>query len=97
MGEREIVDELRVIISDNSGVTAYFTFSSGMRPSLHQVPDLRAGNGLLLDQDNETMIRLRGPDTRAMRSTFFRHWRWRGNMPATPHATYGRSWLTIFT
>lgn len=60
MGERELVDEVRVIISDNSGVTAYFTFSSGMRPSLHQFRIYGPANGLLLDQDNETMIRLRG-------------------------------------
>ena len=60
MGERELVDELRVIISDTNGVTAYFTFSSGMRPSLHQFRIYGPTNGLLLDQDNETMIRLRG-------------------------------------
>lgn len=34
-GETEIIDELRVIISEDSGATAYFTFSSQMRPSLH--------------------------------------------------------------
>src|SRR5882762_1341169 len=32
MGETEIIDELRVIISDEDQVTAYFTFSSQMRP-----------------------------------------------------------------
>src|SRR2546422_337547 len=59
MGESEIVDELRVIISDNSAaVTAYFTVSSQMRPSLHQFRLFGSRNGLLLDQDNETLIRL---------------------------------------
>ena len=35
LGERDIVDELRVIISDREQTSAYFTFSSQMRPSLH--------------------------------------------------------------
>lgn len=60
MGERELVDELRVIISDEGRSTAYFTFSSQMRPSLHQFRIYGSANGLLLDQDNETLIRLRG-------------------------------------
>ena len=36
MNENEIVDELRVIISEEGRRTAYFTFSSQMRPSIHQ-------------------------------------------------------------
>ncbi len=60
MGEAEIVDELRVIIRENQRTTAYFTFSSQMRPSLHQFRIYGPRNGLLLDQDNETLVRLRG-------------------------------------
>jgi predicted dehydrogenase len=60
MGEKEIVDELRVVISEERRTTAYFTFSSQMRPSLHQFRIYGPKNGLLLDQDNETLIRLRG-------------------------------------
>lgn len=60
MGEREIVDELRVIISEEDRLTAYFTFSSQIRPSLHQFRIYGSKNGLLLDQDNETIIQLRG-------------------------------------
>ena len=60
MGEREIVDELRVIISEPEGATAYFTFSSQMRPLLHQFRLYGAKNGLVLDQDQETLIKLRG-------------------------------------
>src|ERR1051325_2009753 len=36
IGEDEIVDELRVIVSEQERTTAYFTFSSQMRPALHQ-------------------------------------------------------------
>lgn len=60
MGEREIIDELRVIISDEDRVTAYFTFSSQMRPSLHQFRLYGSKNGLVLDHDQETLIKLRG-------------------------------------
>jgi len=59
-GEREIIDELRVIISEEERTTAYFTFSSQMRPALHQFRMYGPQNGLILDQDQETLIRLRG-------------------------------------
>jgi len=59
-GEAEIIDELRVIISEESGATAYFTFSSQMRPSLHMFRIYGNKNGLVLDHDQETLIRLRG-------------------------------------
>lgn len=60
MGETEIIDELRVIINDEDRTTAYFTFSSQMRPSLHEFRVYGPKNGLILDQDQETLIRLRG-------------------------------------
>lgn len=60
MGELEIIDELRVIIREDEKLTAYFTFSSQMRPSLHQFRIYGPKNGLVLDQDNETLIKLRG-------------------------------------
>jgi predicted dehydrogenase len=59
-GETEIVDELRVVISEGAGTTAYFTFSSQMRPSLHMFRIYGDKNGLILDQDQETVIGLRG-------------------------------------
>jgi predicted dehydrogenase len=59
-GENEIIDELRVIICDDNRATAYFTFSSQMRPALHQFRIYGAKNGLILDQDQETLIKLRG-------------------------------------
>jgi predicted dehydrogenase len=59
IGETDIVDELRVIISaDNT--TAYFTFSSQMRPSMHEFRIYGSKNGLVLDQDHEVLLRLRG-------------------------------------
>jgi len=60
MGESEIIDELRVIICGEEGRTAYFTFSSQMRPSLNSFRIYGTENGLALDQDQETLIKLRG-------------------------------------
>jgi predicted dehydrogenase len=60
MGETEIIDELRVIICEEERTTAYFTFSSQMRPSLHQFRMYGSENGLILDHDDETLIKLRG-------------------------------------
>jgi predicted dehydrogenase len=60
MGETEIVDELRVIVSEEERTTAYFTFSSQMRPSLHQFRIYGPKNGLFLDHDQEILIKLRG-------------------------------------
>jgi len=60
MGESEIVDELRVIICEEERTTAYFTFSSQMRPLIHQFRVYGTKNGLVLDQDQETLIKLPG-------------------------------------
>jgi predicted dehydrogenase len=59
IGETDIVDELRVIISDER-TTAYFTFSSQMRPLLHEFRIYGSKNGIILDQSHEILLRLRG-------------------------------------
>jgi predicted dehydrogenase len=69
-GESELIDELRVIISEEQRTTAYFTFSSQMKPSLHQFRAYGSKNGLILDQDNETLIRLRGKKFKSYAETF---------------------------
>jgi predicted dehydrogenase len=70
MGESEIVDELRVIIAEQQRATAYFTFSSQMRPSLHQFRVYGSKNGLILDQDQETLVTLRGKKLKSYAETF---------------------------
>jgi predicted dehydrogenase len=60
LGEEELVDELRVIISEEKRLTAYFTFSSQMRPGLHEFRIFGPKNGLVLDHDHETLLKLRG-------------------------------------
>lgn len=60
LGEREVIDELRVILCDEERVTGYFTFSTQMRPLLHEFGAYGTKNGLVLDPDQETLIKLRG-------------------------------------
>lgn len=59
-GEQEIVDELRVILSERQRRTAYFTFSSGMRPALHQFRVYGTERGFVVDQDQEILVTLDG-------------------------------------
>jgi predicted dehydrogenase len=58
--ENEIVDELRVIICEEDRTTAYFTFSTQMKPSIHEFRVYGPRNGLILDDDHEILTRLRG-------------------------------------
>ena len=59
-GEEEMVDELRVVIRDEQRATAYFSFSSQMRPSLHEFRLFGPKNGLFVDEDQQILIKLRG-------------------------------------
>ena len=70
IGEDDIIDELRVIICEEERTTAYFTFSSQMQPSLHQFRIYGPKNGLILDQDQETLIKLRGARFKSYVETF---------------------------
>lgn len=85
MGETEIVDELRVIITEAERTTAYFTFSSQMRPSLHQFRIYGPKNGLVIDQDHETLIKLRGNRHKSYMEQFF------------PPANFARQYLGNLT
>ena len=58
IGEADIIDELRVIIIDGKGTTAYFTFSSQMCPALHQFRVYGPKNSLIADHEHQTLIKL---------------------------------------
>ncbi len=59
IGETEIIDELRVIISDNDAVTAYFTFSTQISPKLNQFRIYGAENGLVVDHFHRSLVKLK--------------------------------------
>jgi predicted dehydrogenase len=73
IGETDIVDELRVIIHDGE-VTAYFTFSSQMRPMLHQLRLYGPKNGLIIDDDQQTMIKVKGTPYKSYLEQFIPPW-----------------------
>jgi predicted dehydrogenase len=71
LGETEIIDELRVIISDEERTTAYFTFSSQMKPSIHELRVYGTKNGLVLDDDHDILLKLRGNKYKSFVDKFF--------------------------
>ncbi len=60
MNETDIVDELRVIIDEEKTRTAYFTFSSQMRPELKHFRIYGPKNAIVIDHDHQTVIRVNG-------------------------------------
>lgn len=59
-GENELIDELRAIIIDNKKTTAYFTFSTQMRPLLAEFRIYGPKNALIMSQDNHSLIQVPG-------------------------------------
>jgi predicted dehydrogenase len=60
IGEFDLIDELRAVIRGHNDTTAYFTFSTQMRPVLHQLRLYGTKNGLIMDDDHQTLIKLPG-------------------------------------
>lgn len=60
VGGPDLVDELRVMITEQTGLTAYFTFSSQMRPALHEFRIYGPRGGLVLNEDQQTLVRISG-------------------------------------
>jgi predicted dehydrogenase len=73
IGETKIIDELRVIINDGTR-TAYFTFSSQMRPALHMLRLYGPKNGLILDDQQQTLIKVRGALYKSYLEQFLPQW-----------------------
>jgi predicted dehydrogenase len=58
MNETDIIDELRVIITNNDNTTAYFTFSSQIYPRVQQFRIYGSKNTLIVDDMHQTLIRI---------------------------------------
>lgn len=84
LGEHEIIDELRVVIHEERGTTAYFTFSSQMRPGLNHFRLYGSKNGLILDEDHQTVIKRRGTPFKSYAEKFIPPvslaWQYLGNL-----------------
>jgi predicted dehydrogenase len=73
IGETKIIDELRVIINDGT-TSAYFTFSSQMRPGLNLLRLYGPKNGLVMDEQKQTVIKLRGSAYKSYLEQFLPSW-----------------------
>ena len=58
LGEHDIIDELRVIISDRRNMTAYYTFSSQITPPVKQFRMYGPRGSLILDHNRQTVVRI---------------------------------------
>jgi predicted dehydrogenase len=59
LGGEEVLDELRVLIRDKGGTTAYFCFSTQIRPGLNQLRICGPQNSLMVDHVSGSLIRNR--------------------------------------
>jgi predicted dehydrogenase len=69
IGETNIKDELRVMISDDT-TTAYFTFSSQMRPQVSQFRVFGPQHGLLVDDSQHVVVKLSGKKRKSYLENF---------------------------
>jgi hypothetical protein len=58
IGQNDIIDEVRVIILDDDSTTAYFTFSSQIRPVPHQFRLYGSKNSLIIDDEHQILIKI---------------------------------------
>jgi predicted dehydrogenase len=58
IGQDDIIDEVRVIIQDEDSATAYFTFSSQIKPVPHQLRLYGKKNSLIVDDDHQILIKI---------------------------------------
>src|SRR5207253_3202194 len=57
LGGEEVRDELRVLIRDQSGTTAFFFFSTQIRPALNQFRIYGPSNSIVVDHTSGSLIR----------------------------------------
>lgn len=60
LGENEILDELRAIMIDKNKMTATLSFSTQMKPAMIQFRILGPQNGLVIDEVQQSLIKLQG-------------------------------------
>ena len=65
MGQHDIIDEVRAIIRDEDATTAYFTFSSQIKPVPHQFRLCGPKNSLIVDDDHQIVIKEGDKDYRS--------------------------------
>jgi predicted dehydrogenase len=59
LGGQEILDELRVLIRDGAGTTAFFCFSTQLKPGLNELRICGPANSLIVDHVSGSLLRQR--------------------------------------
>ncbi len=59
LGGQEVLDELRVLFRDRTGTTAYFCFSTQIKPGLSQLRICGPRNSLLVDQTSGSLLKIK--------------------------------------
>lgn len=67
----DIIDELRVLLIDSNKSTAYFTFSSQLKPTLHAFRIMGSQNGVYLDHRQQMLYKLRGNKYKSYLNFFY--------------------------
>jgi predicted dehydrogenase len=57
LGGQEVLDELRVLIRDRTGTTAFFCFSTQIRPALNELRIFGPANSIVVDHINGSLMR----------------------------------------
>jgi predicted dehydrogenase len=57
LGGEELLDELRVVIRDKMGTTAFFSFSTQIKPALNQLRIYGPSNSIVVDHASGSLIR----------------------------------------
>ncbi|HUA38738.1 MAG TPA: Gfo/Idh/MocA family oxidoreductase [Candidatus Sulfopaludibacter sp.] len=57
LGGQEVLDELRVLIRDSAGTTAFFCFSTQLRPGLNELRICGPANSLVVDHASGSLVR----------------------------------------
>jgi predicted dehydrogenase len=57
LGGEEVLDELRVLIRDKSGTTAFFCFSTQLKPGLNELRICGPANSMIVDHASGSIIR----------------------------------------
>ena len=60
LGEKLLVDELRVMMIDKNQMTAFLSFSTQMKPAMIQFRILGPQNGIVIDEVQQSIIKLHG-------------------------------------
>ena len=85
IGENDIIDEVRVIIRDEDSRTAYFTFSSQIKPVPHQFRLYGSKNSLIIDDDHQILIKIENNDYKSYLRYF------------VPPLDFAKQYITNFT